>query len=819
MASTSNTNAGMSTVRRLALGLVCALLLAGCPSGSDGAPGTPGPAGPGGPGGPAGPAGPTGGPGLDSGSDLPGVVIAILAITGATGADGTFQIGDAITVRFTVRRDNGTNMVPADLTRSEIYVSGPTTNYQRVLASKSDVQTRAVLNADGSWSYTFADRIPANYLAPLNDSPSYLYDPGAPATEMTGRPLLPGTYTVGMALRKDYTIDGETFRDVGNAVGDFLFGGALVLAPREVVTMANCNTCHNELQIHGGNRRDVRLCLLCHTAGAEDRISADPAKATTGVSISSRDLIHRIHRGRELRNVLATANGTDPFKYEVIGFGESVHDYSFVSFPTMPGRTGFNQQTRHCEKCHDGASEADAWYMRPSRATCSSCHDDVNFDDGTRLDFANPLVSGGLLTKADLTNPGNRQPFHVPQADDASCLGCHTDLSPTIGVRNAHRPPLFTPEAPGVPGIIDLKVEILDVTGATGPGGTFLAGDTPMVTFRMLRGDGSVVTVAETAAISGLMAGPTGNYQKVLPTSGTSVNLRTGISGAGPFTVGLGAIPATYPAQLNNHKRAASPASYPGYTGTDQFTFDNGSGDLFGRALDAGTYTVTVWASRQFTRDGITYREASLFATRDLLVSTASTTATVLEPYAGIIGDTSCNTCHENLKFHGNGRRGVRGCILCHTSGAEDRARSSATLPSEAAEQDTIDFRVMIHKIHNARELTVVRNGGKYDLVGFSATPLDFSHGELPTMPGGAMNCGKCHLTDAYANPTERADVRVWAKACSSCHDSTATRAHIALNTLGTVTTGDPATTALESCAVCHGPGRDFAVEKVHKVR
>jgi len=43
---------------------------------------------------------------------------------------------------------------------------------------------------------------------------------------------------------------------------------------------------------------------------------------------------------------------------------------------------------------------------------------------------------------------------------------------------------------------------------------------------------------------------------------------------------------------------------------------------------------------------------------------------------------------------------------------------------------------------------------------------------------------------------------------CSGCHDDAATKAHAAL-----ATTADKT----ETCEVCHGANRDFAVDKVHK--
>ncbi len=800
------------------LAAVLALFLAGCSS--DGSPGALGPPGDPGGGGPPGTGGTPGIPGIPPTEDLPGLLLAIRDVTGATGTDGTFQIGDHVAVRFTIETKGGDPILLQDLDYAEIYASGPTTNYQPILEQQTDVRTAAVANADGSYTYTFAAGIPATFLAPLNDSDAFRFDPGARASEQTGRPLVPGTYTVGTAGYRNYSVNGEIFRDAGNDVRHFLFGGATTLVAAGAVTATACNRCHNDLRLHGGIRKDVQLCVLCHTAGAEDRVSTDPAKATEGTTIDFRVLIHRLHRGDELRSVRATAESGDPFLYEVIGFNENVTDYSHVAFPPMPGGDGFNQQTRNCEMCHEGAADADAWFERPSRQTCGACHDDVDFDDGTRLDQANPTVADGTLDKDDLWDPAFREAFHVPQADDSSCIGCHADNVADLSVRNVHRPPLLVPDAPGAPGIIDLQLEILSITGGTGPSGSFLPGDMPQVTFEMRRGDGTPVAAEDTSAIQGVLAGPTGNYQKILPAGDTAtLDLKTGLAGTGPFTVTLAPIPVQFPAQVNDNKRTLHPASYPGYTGGDPFTFANGSGELKSRPLDAGTYTFGAWAQRQFVVDGVTYREASVAATEDILLSGATT----LEPHE-IVTDATCNSCHLDLRFHGSGRRGVKGCVLCHASGAEDNWRKT-TLPPEAPEPDTIDFRVMIHQIHNARDLDVVQSGGVYDLGGFGgfpdtgAIPEDFSFGELPAMPGGAKNCTNCHSTDAWRTPTERPDVRIWSKACSSCHDSPEAATHIALNTAGTVTTGDPATTALETCILCHGPGAEAAVDTVHKPR
>ena len=177
------------------------------------------------------------------------------------------------------------------------------------------------------------------------------------------------------------------------------------MSSREVVLEANCEKCHNQLQLHGSNRLTVKGCVLCHVRGGEDRISADASKETPGVSIEFANMIHRLHRGRELPTVAATANSADPFRYTVIGYGENPHDFSDIAFPVMPGGTGFNEQVRNCDACHGGAAQADYAFTKPSRLACGGCHDDIDWAAGTRLDNNNASVNDGLLTQDQLFDP------------------------------------------------------------------------------------------------------------------------------------------------------------------------------------------------------------------------------------------------------------------------------------------------------------------------------------------------------------------------------------------------------------------------------
>jgi cytochrome c553 len=80
-------------------------------------------------------------------------------------------------------------------------------------------------------------------------------------------------------------------------------------------------------------------------------------------------------------------------------------------------------------------------------------------------------------------------------------------------------------------------------------------------------------------------------------------------------------------------------------------------------------------------------------------------------------------------------------------------------------------------------------------------------------MPEGVRQCVRCHGNDAWHQPADRSHasatlpVKKWTVVCGSCHDSDTAQAHIAAQTSGT---------GVESCAVCHGPGRIEDVAVVH---
>ena len=131
-----------------------------------------------------------------------------------------------------------------------------------------------------------------------------------------------------------------------------------------------------------------------------------------------------------------------------------------------------------------------------------------------------------------------------------------------------------------------------------------------------------------------------------------------------------------------------------------------------------------------------------------------------------IAATDNCNRCHDPLAIHGGGRIEVKYCVTCHNAGSTD-----------ANSTNTVDMKVMIHKIHAGANLPSVQDGGEYAIWGFRDSKHDYSNLHYPQ---DIRNCVNCHvgtgtvgdredlvLTSQGDNWSEVAS----AAACGSCHD------------------------------------------------
>jgi OmcA/MtrC family decaheme c-type cytochrome len=290
----------------------------------------------------------------------------------------------------------------------------------------------------------------------------YTFATAMPANLDTSKTLTLGAYakrTLIDIIGKDYFAD--------NVFKDFRPDGG---TPAPVWSMTSvavaCNRCHDPLAQHGGNRREVKLCMMCHTV-------ENTVDAASGNTFNGKVFFHKIHMGNSLPSVKAG-------KPYVAG-----GDWSTVVFP---------QDIRNCTTCHDPkAAEADVWYTRPSRDVCGSCHDDVNFTTG-----ANHPTGA--------------------QADDKACASCHQPSGAEFdaSIQGAHINPLKSKQLKG------LTATIKSVTNVG-------AGKKPTATFAIKNGDGTPVDGTKLSTFAPILGGPTKSYSTFSRESGLASGKTPGV--------------------------------------------------------------------------------------------------------------------------------------------------------------------------------------------------------------------------------------------------------------------------------------------------
>jgi OmcA/MtrC family decaheme c-type cytochrome len=281
-----------------------------------------------------------------------------------------------------------------------------------------------------------------------------------------------------------------------------------------------------------------------------------------------------------------------------------------------------------------------------------------------------------------------------------------------------------------------------------------------------------------------------------------------GLDRAGLFTDGTISVGFVL-AQLAQNPDG-SPAQYTAYTTRVQTTPDGAHSATQGAAESSGTFAVVDLAKGAYTYtfaadvsaydaqrtqtvagnatramyDGSTHLDAADY-------STGAVTRTV-------VTEAACNRCHGDLAAHGGHWQATTQCVLCHQPQSSDPDTGN-----------TVDFRVMVHKIHRGDQLPSVKLGGRYDIVGFGQVDHDFS---TVAFPQPINRCESCHATDAAQADywKERPSIAT----CTSCHDTTVfAQADVV-----------PGKTVLHSgleqnegsCSTCHRSGSIHPIEQRH---
>ncbi|MGB9455164.1 MAG: OmcA/MtrC family decaheme c-type cytochrome [Bryobacteraceae bacterium] len=315
----------------------------------------------------------------------PGINLAITKV-----ANGL--AGKAPTVSFTITDNSGNGIPMSAMTGGEnrlaLVMAGPTSDYG-LTSFGSDVTTpgyvsenpvpTAQCDASGNCTYTFTHSIPAN---------------------------AKGTYAMGIEGRRGLTLPNapasEQSTEYGaiNKVSYFSVDGSPVTPRRTVVSINNCDQCHTKLSVHGENRNQIEMCVLCHNPDDTDAstrssavVAADKSLPPQGINFAM--MIHKIHTGETL--------GAAGLDYIIVGFGGSHNSFgqAFASVPSSITKTGLLYpamtptggvaDTAKCYMCHVNSSEGvfpegknpvtDPQGLvnpvQPTTSACTACHFDT----------------------------------------------------------------------------------------------------------------------------------------------------------------------------------------------------------------------------------------------------------------------------------------------------------------------------------------------------------------------------------------------------------------------------------------------------------
>ncbi len=589
-------------------------------------------------------------------------------------------------------------------------------NNQTAVQAFPDLGGAWTKNDIGDYTYTFNTKAPAGFDASA-------------------------THTIGVYGSRDLQTDFNLGTNYASTAFNFIPNGGSVTVVRDVIKTQSCNKCHDQLAFHGGRIRGIEMCVLCHTPQSSD--------ANTGNTLDFKVFMHKVHMGKNLPSVKA---GTP---YQIIGFGQSVNDWSDVTFPANPG------DPRACEVCHEqnsGATQAAA-YMTPSRAACGACHDNVNFATGDNH-------------------------VNLPQVSDNQCSNCHIpqgELPFDASIKGAHINPT---QYSGMPGMV---FDILKVDNG-------VAGNKPAVTFTLKDNAGNPIAANSLTATPNrlglVLAGPTSDY---------------GYTNFG--------------SDVTTHGYVSEDGSKAtcGTDGTCVYQF------LHAIPADAkGTFSIGMEGRRGLT----IYAGDKVAATTEYgainKVVNFSVDGSPVQQRRKVVDIAKCNACHSYLSVHGENRNQIEMCVLCHNPSETDIGRRpSAQNPADkAAPAQSVNFAILIHKIHTGADLASI--GQPFVVVGFGGSHNDFSDVVFPAFsPSGAVgnvrSCDMCHVNgsenslpiglndvttpNSLLNPTPAVTA-----ACTACHATKPELSHAVANT----------TQFGESCTACHGPGADFTPDKVH---
>ena len=163
--------------------------------------------------------------------------------------------------------------IPAGQTQFADYFTTTSTNATSGFVSthpSADSGGTTTTKAVGEYVYTFSGKAPANFNTAA-------------------------THRIGIYGSRNLT-QWDLGTSYADTYYDFVPNGSAVTVTRDVVRTASCNKCHDQLAFHGGARRTVGVCVICHQPQTTD---------TNGNSADFKVMVHKIHMGSQLPSVTA----------------------------------------------------------------------------------------------------------------------------------------------------------------------------------------------------------------------------------------------------------------------------------------------------------------------------------------------------------------------------------------------------------------------------------------------------------------------------------------------------------------------------------
>jgi OmcA/MtrC family decaheme c-type cytochrome len=482
--------------------------------------------------------------------------------------------------------------------------------------------------------------------------------------------------------------------------------------------------------------------------------------------------------------------------------------YTFVPAGGQPTVTRDIVTNKACETCHNPLEAHGG--VRRMTGLCVTCHTDQNIDaeSGNTAEFKvmiHRIHSGARLPSvvagtpyfiagrsvanfSDIVWPqdtrncttchsgGNQSNNFKTAPNTAACTACHDNVSPVTGEnhpggKQSDEKCVACHEADGtefdasitgahvIPtnsqSVKAITLQIVSFTNVA-------PNASPVVTFKVTDSTGATIVPNTMARLSANLAGPTSDYTNRWTESMTATAVE---AGGGTYAY-------TFIAKLPKD-----------ITGTYALGLEGGvMQQIYGKPVRITAF------------NPVTYTAVS---------------GSKLTPRREIVDRNKCNACHANLVMHGTYRQNIAYCVMCHNPTASD----AAGRPADVMPPTSINFRVMIHRLHSgasaANPLVVYGGSGK---------PTSFSD---VVFPGDLAACQTCHLPNTYGlplasnvlpttvtqSPKEIITTLPTRSVCTACHDAKAAAGHAELQTTST---------GIETCAVCHGAGREFDVAKVH---